>query len=87
MGLVTDAGRRVAAERSVGAGLAVAAHSPAVLRVPIADAVRRAFMSGLHTGSLVAAGVCFVGALGALALPGRAPKRAPEVLLAPNGAA
>ena len=44
-------------------------------------------MSGLHTGSLVAAGVCFVGALGALALPGRAPKRAPEVLLAPNGAA
>ena len=82
-----SAGALATAERSVGAGLAVAAHSPAVLRVPIADAVRRAFMSGLHTGSLVAAGVCFVGALGALALPGRAPKRAPEVLLAPNGAA
>jgi EmrB/QacA subfamily drug resistance transporter len=82
-----SAGALASAERSVGAGLAVAAHSPAALRGPIAEAVRSAFMSGLHTGSLVAAGVCVAGALGALALPGRAPKPAREVLLAPDGAA
>ncbi len=57
-----------AARSSVGAGIAVAAHAPG----PVLDAVRTSFMSGLHAGCLVAAAVCWIGALGSLALPGRA---------------
>jgi EmrB/QacA subfamily drug resistance transporter len=60
------------AKSSIGAGLAVAAHAPAAVRGPVLDAVQGAFMSGLHTGCIVAAGVCALGAVGALALPGRA---------------
>jgi len=60
-----------AARESVGAGLAVAARAPAAVQGPLLDSVQSAFMSGLHTGCLVAAGVCWLGALGALALPGR----------------
>jgi hypothetical protein len=48
----------------------VAGHVPAALHAPVALSVQNAFMSGLHTGCLVAAGVCAVGAIGALALPG-----------------
>jgi len=57
-----------AARSSVGAGIAVAAHAPG----PVLDAVRTSFMSGLHAGCLVAVAVCWIGALGSLALPGRA---------------
>jgi hypothetical protein len=35
-------------------------------------------MSGFHTASVVAAGICLAGALGALALPGRARRPAVE---------
>jgi EmrB/QacA subfamily drug resistance transporter len=59
------------AKSSVGAGLAVAAHAPVGVRGQVLDGVQSAFMSGLHTGCLVAAGVCWAGAVGALALPGR----------------
>jgi EmrB/QacA subfamily drug resistance transporter len=59
------------AKSSVGAGLLVAGHAPIAVRGQVLDAVQSAFMSGLHTGCLVAAGVCWIGALGALALPGR----------------
>jgi EmrB/QacA subfamily drug resistance transporter len=59
------------AESSVGAGLAIASHAAPALRLPVLSAVQSAFMSGLHAGCFVAAGVCAVGALGALALPGR----------------
>ena len=58
------------AQESVGAGLAVAARAPTGARAPVLDAVQSAFMTALHAGCLVAAGVCFAGALGALALPG-----------------
>jgi EmrB/QacA subfamily drug resistance transporter len=61
------------AKSSVGAGLAVASRVPAAAHGPVLDAVQSAFMSGLHAGCLVAAGVCALGALGALALPGRRP--------------
>jgi EmrB/QacA subfamily drug resistance transporter len=61
----------VSAKSSIGAGLSVASHAPAALRGPVLDAVQSAFMTGLHTGCLVAAGVCWAGALGAIALPGR----------------
>ncbi len=70
-----------AAEQSVGAGVHVAAQVPAAYHEPVLGAVQSAFMSGLHAGSLVAAGVCALGAVGALALPGRrrsACVRAPE---------
>jgi EmrB/QacA subfamily drug resistance transporter len=59
------------AKSSVGAGLAIVAHTPVAERATALDAVQSAFMSGLHTGCVVAAGVCVIGALGALALPGR----------------
>jgi hypothetical protein len=55
----------------VGAGLAIASHAAPALRLPVLTAVQSAFMSGLHAGCFVAAGVCAAGALGALALPGR----------------
>ncbi len=59
------------ARSSVGGALAVAHQVPLAVRGPVLDAVRSSFMAGLHAGCLVAAGVCAVGALGALALPGR----------------
>jgi EmrB/QacA subfamily drug resistance transporter len=59
------------AQNSVGAGYAVAAHVPAALRVPVLHDVQGAFMSGLHAGCLVCAGVCLLGVAGATALPGR----------------
>ncbi len=60
-----------AAKESVGAGLSIAAHAPGAARGPLLDAVQSSFMSGLHTGCIVAAGVCAIGAIGAIALPGR----------------
>ena len=60
-----------AASDSIGAGVAVAARAPAGARAPVLQAVESAFMDGLHAGCLVAAGVCALGAIGALALPGR----------------
>jgi EmrB/QacA subfamily drug resistance transporter len=59
------------AQSSVGAGYAVAARAPAALHAPLLHSVQSAFMSGLHAGCLVAAGVCALGVLGAGALPGR----------------
>jgi EmrB/QacA subfamily drug resistance transporter len=59
------------AQESVGAGVTVAAHLPAAYQEPVRGAVQHAFLSGLHSGCLVAAGVCVLGAAGAAALPGR----------------
>jgi hypothetical protein len=60
-----------AAQRSVGAGYLVAQHAPGILREPLLHQVSTSFMSGLHAGCIVAAGVCLVGAAAASALPGR----------------
>ncbi len=61
------------AGQSVVAGLDVAARMPAPVRDAAATAVRTAFMTGLHRGSLVAAGVTLAAALVALAfVPARA---------------
>jgi EmrB/QacA subfamily drug resistance transporter len=58
---------------SVTAGLAVAGHFPAPVRAAAAEAVRTTFMTGLHRGSLVAAGTALAAALLALVfLPARA---------------
>jgi len=61
------------AGQSVVAGVITAAHFPAALQPAAADAVRQAFMTGIHQGSLVAAGVTAVATIAALAfLPARA---------------
>jgi predicted MFS family arabinose efflux permease len=59
------------AKTSIGAGLQVAAHAPAAARGAALDAITNSFMVGLHAGCFVAAGVCALGALAALWLPGR----------------
>ena len=56
---------------SVGAGYAVAGHVPAALHAAVLHSVTSSFMTGLHAGCFVAAGVCALGALGAGFLPGR----------------
>jgi EmrB/QacA subfamily drug resistance transporter len=65
------AGALHAAQKSVGAGYVVAQHVTAALRGPVLHQVSASFMSGLHAGCIVAAGVCLVGAVAASALPGR----------------
>ncbi|HEV3380562.1 MAG TPA: MFS transporter [Trebonia sp.] len=58
---------------SIIAGLATTAHFPPALQAAAASAVRNAFMTGVHEGSLVAAAATFAAALVALAfLPSRA---------------
>ena len=49
----------------------------AAIQIPgVHEAVQNSFMSGLHVACIVAAGVCWLGALGATALPGRRQMRA-----------
>jgi len=62
-----------AARSSIGAALAVAQQAPAGLGARVAGDAVASFMSGMHVACLVAAAACWVGALGALALPGRTP--------------
>jgi EmrB/QacA subfamily drug resistance transporter len=60
-----------AARESVGAAFAAASHAnPAVSHQLVTD-INASFMSGLHVASLVAAGICGIGAIAALLLPGR----------------
>ena len=56
--------------------LHVAAHVPAAYICRCSHSVQNAFMDGLHAGCLVAAGVCVVGVIGAMALPGARRTRA-----------
>lgn len=56
---------------SVGAAYAIAGRAPAGVSSDLTAGVTTSFMSGLHTACLVAAAVCWAGALGALRLPGR----------------
>jgi EmrB/QacA subfamily drug resistance transporter len=70
------------AGQSVVAGMSVATRFPAPLRDAAEAAVRSAFMTGLHRGSLVASGTALAAALVALAfVPARAAAR-PEPVLA-----
>ena len=72
-GLGAPAAATHAAGQSVVAGMATAAHFPASLQGAAAEAVRQAFMTGVHHGSLVAAGAAAAGALVAIFLvPSRA---------------
>jgi predicted MFS family arabinose efflux permease len=72
------------AQSSVGAGYAVAGHAPAPLDHPLTGAIQTAFLSGLHAGCLVAAGVCALGACGALMLPGRELAKRPSEAVVPD---
>jgi EmrB/QacA subfamily drug resistance transporter len=60
-----------AARDSVAAAVTTAAHASPALQARLVADLNASFMSGLHVACLVAAGVCWLGALGALALPGR----------------
>jgi Na+/melibiose symporter-like transporter len=61
------------AGQSVVAGVITAAHFPPALQPAATEAVRQAFMTGIHQGSLVAAGVTAVATVVALVfLPARA---------------
>ena len=64
-----------AARSSVAAAYGIAGQSRSA---ELLDGANTAFMSGLHVACLVAAGVCWIGAVGALALPGKQ-RRTPVV--------
>lgn len=66
------------AGRSVGAAYVIAGRAPAAVSDRLAAGVTTSFMSGLHLACLVAAAVCWAGALGALRLPGRVPAERPD---------
>jgi len=71
-GLGAPAGATALAQHSVVAGMRVAAALPPVVRDAAANGVRQAFVTGLHSGSLVAAGATAVAAIATLAfLPAR----------------
>jgi EmrB/QacA subfamily drug resistance transporter len=63
---------RQAAQDSVAAAIGTAGQATGSARIALMDGLQASFMSGFHVASLVAAGICWAGALGALALPGRA---------------
>lgn len=60
-----------AARSSVAAAAQTVGQAPSTRQSQLLTGFDASFMSGLHTASVVAAGVCILGALGALALPGR----------------
>jgi DHA2 family multidrug resistance protein-like MFS transporter len=65
-----------AAQDQLGGALAVAQHVGGHAGDALAQTARTAFVSGMHTTALVAAGVAFAGALlAALFLPARATSR------------
>ncbi|HEY0932943.1 MAG TPA: MFS transporter, partial [Trebonia sp.] len=71
------------AGQSVVAGLDVASRFPEPARAAAVSAVRTAFVSGLHRGSLVAAGTTLAAALVALAFVPARPAAAADPALAP----
>jgi EmrB/QacA subfamily drug resistance transporter len=79
-----------AAQHSVGAAITAATHTAPSLSYQLLNDVHASFMNGLHTASLVAALICWAGAAGALALPGRhhirAPQTAPTLTITPEPA-
>lgn len=60
-----------AAQNSVAAALGTVGHARGAAQGQLLDSVQTSFMSGFHVACIVAAGVCLVGATGALMLPGR----------------
>jgi EmrB/QacA subfamily drug resistance transporter len=58
-------------QNSLAAALATVGGAPRGQAQPLLDAVHTSFMSGFHIACIVAAGICLLGAAGALLLPGR----------------
>ena len=75
------------AGQSVVAGMSVAAQFPAPLRDAAQAAVRSAFMTGLHRGSLVAAGTALAAALVALVFVPARPAVSEDLVLVRTEAA
>lgn len=72
------AGRLASAQDSVAAAVGMGGRDPRLM-----VAAQDAFLSGLHAGSLLIAGLCFAGAVvAAVALPGRLPR--PDESVAPR---
>ena len=68
---------------SVGAAYAIAGRAPVAVSPHLTAGVTTSFMSGLHVACLVAAAVCWAGAVASLRLPGRVrTERAEPVLVA-----
>jgi hypothetical protein len=65
-----------ASQESVAAALGTISRTTGSSREVLLGALHTSFMSGFHVACLVAAAICLVGATGALALPGRAPRSA-----------
>jgi MFS family permease len=76
-----------AARDSVGAAIAAATNAAPALSHQLVGDVNASFMNGLHVACLVAATVCWLGAVGALALPGRRDMPEPGPTLEPAPAA
>lgn len=79
---------RQASEESIAAALQTAGGAGGETRQALLDSLQGSFMSGFHVACVVAAGVCLAGAVGALALPGRARRpvpAAPRPVLTPAG--
>lgn len=70
-----------AAQDSVATALATVGQAPAgrTQRL-LLDGVHTSFMSGFHVACIVAAGICLLGAAGALLLPGRVPGPSAEAV-------
>jgi hypothetical protein len=69
---------RQAAQDSVAAAIGATEQATGSARVALIDGLQASFMSGFHVACFVAAGICWAGALGALALPGRIRAAAPS---------
>ena len=65
------AAARQASRESIAAALDITGSAPVPTRQVLLDSLQASFMSGFHVACVVAAGVCLLGAAGALALPGR----------------
>jgi EmrB/QacA subfamily drug resistance transporter len=70
-----------AAQGSVAAALSTVGHAHGPAQVLLLDSVQTSFMNGFHIACIVAAGVCLVGALGALLLPGRTRRAVDESVM------
>jgi EmrB/QacA subfamily drug resistance transporter len=68
---------RQAAQDSVAAAVGTVAATTDSTQAALLDGLHASFMSGFHVASFVAAGVCWIGAVGAVALPGRAGRPQP----------
>jgi EmrB/QacA subfamily drug resistance transporter len=60
-----------ASQDSVAAALTTVTRASDAVQAQLLDGLQSSFMHGFHAASVVAAAVCLVGAVGALALPGR----------------